>query len=260
MFYMIPYFQFISFNLGPVTFYAWGIFVVLGVLFGLWFLIRKKFFEPPFGSEKNWNLIIFLLISVIIGGRLGYVIFYNLPYFLNNPAGIFKIWEGGMSSYGGFLAVAAVLYLWFRKDKDRWLKLDLLSFASLISWTIARIGCFVIHDHPGKLSDFFLAVQFPGGARHDLALYEILILLPLLIFIFIKTGFKLVSAKRRGLVFVFVLVYYGLIRFFLDFLRATDLSGSDPRYFGLTPAQYLSILLFIFGLALLGKFILTRKR
>lgn len=247
---MIPYFEFISFNIGPLTIYIWGVFVVLGILIGLFLLAQNNFFSSLNGKDWGLNLILYLIIAAIVGGRLGYILFYNFSDFLERPLSIFKIWEGGMSSLGGFLATTLVLFFFLPVGKK--LKyLDILTIPFVIAWGVGRIGCFMIHDHVGKLSDFFLAVQFPGGARHDLALYEILILALFLIIYLLSTR----STKLRidgSLAGIFI-VYYSFVRFFLDFLRASDLPNADVRYFYLTPAQYGMVLFFILGIYLLTR-------
>lgn len=244
---MIPYFKFESFLIGPLTIYVWGLFVVLGILVGLWMLNRQGFFR----EEKNLNLIIYLMLAGIVGGRLGYVLFYDLSRFLENPVDVFKIWEGGMSSFGGFLVAAIVLLIVLPKGQK--LKyLDILTIPFVAIWTIGRIGCFMIHDHLGRLSNFFLAIQFPGGARHDMAFYEILAMVLLLV-ILLAAGRVKLKKIPDGLVAPIAIIYYSVARFFLDFLRATDLPNSDPRYFNLTPAQYGSILFFVIGLTILVK-------
>ncbi|MBU1613107.1 prolipoprotein diacylglyceryl transferase, partial [Patescibacteria group bacterium] len=122
--------------------------------------------------------------------------------------------------------------------------LDILSLGLWLGWGIGRIGCFFIHDHIGKLSNFFLAVDFsfvvPYGARHDLGLYDSLLGF-LLFIVFILLSKKLIRLWA-GLVAVWSFVCYAIVRFFLDFLRATDLDYIDARYAGLTPAQWGSII------------------
>lgn len=264
---MIPHFQFISFQIGPLTIYVWGFFVVLGILTGIFLLYRRGFFK----EDRNLNLILYLMFAAIIGGRLGYVLFYDLFYFLENPIDIFKIWQGGMSSFGGFLAATIVLLIILPKD-EKLKYLDILTIPFIWVWIIGRIGCFMIHDHLGRLSNFFLAVRFPDGARHDMALYEILAMVVLLVGC--RVSLRLTAARGKdqggkpdilkskklpiGLITSITIIYYTTTRFFLDFLRATDLPNSDPRYFGLTPAQYGSILFFILGIILVRK-ILTQK-
>ena len=115
-------------------------------------------------------------------------------------------------------------------------------------WGVARIGCFVAHDHPGLRTDFFMAVNFPveryGGPRHDLGFYDALLL-------FAITGLLYAlrhSGKLQNRLLHLFAILYACGRFFFDTLRATDLSYVDARYFGLTPAQYGCMLLIVYGL------------
>jgi len=105
-----------------------------------------------------------------------------------------------------------------------------------LGWGIGRVGCFLIHDHPGTLSHFMLAVKYPGGARFDLGLMESI--LGFLLFGIFALLFSRLTKIRSGLVVGWSVACYAVARFFLDFLRATDLPGSDVRYGGLTPAQW----------------------
>jgi len=164
------------------------------------------------------------------------------------------LWKGGMSSIGGFAGAAILgLYAIRRYKMDVWRYGDVAMYSTVPGWAIGRIGCFLIHDHPGKLSDFFLAVEMNMTphlttelieARHDLGLYDSLLS-------FAITGlFVWWNRKKRfdGFFLGWTCILYFLPRFFLDFLRATDVgTWSDTRYLQLTPAQYGSIMLVIVG-------------
>jgi phosphatidylglycerol:prolipoprotein diacylglycerol transferase len=124
---------------------------------------------------------------------------------------------------------------------------DSLAYGLAFGWLFGRLGCFTAHDHPGRFSHFFLAVQYPEGARHDLGLEEALWALGMSLL------FLLLSRRRQplGLYVSLLSIGYAPVRFGLDFLRVTDLPGSDPRYFGLTPAQYGTFFVLAAGLACL---------
>lgn len=111
-------------------------------------------------------------------------------------------------------------------------------------WAVARLGCFTVHDHPGVLSSFFLAVQYPGGARHDLGLYDAIVLAAITAIVFTLDR----RGALQGRLLAVVALAYGSCRFLLDFLRARDLAYSDARYLGLTPAQYAALALIAWGL------------
>jgi phosphatidylglycerol:prolipoprotein diacylglycerol transferase len=120
---------------------------------------------------------------------------------------------------------------------------DSFAIALPPGWAIARLGCFSVHDHPGTLTNFFLAVDFPGGARHDLGLYDALVLAAITVVVQLLRKRPEFQGRLLGV----VALLYGTCRFLLDFLRARDLGYVDARYLGLTPAQYAAIALVVWG-------------
>lgn len=203
------------------------------------------------------DLIIWAVLGGFAGARFFHVIFYDPVYYLEYPREILKFWHGGASSLGGFFGAGIAVYL-FSKIRHFTLK-ELLPYFDVgflsfwLSWAIGRLGCFFIHDHPGRLTNSFLAVNFPGGSRFDLGFLEVL--LSAGVFIVTALAFKYLIKKGWGYVAGKSLALYALARFFLDFLRATDLPFSDPRYAGLTPAQWgmISILAVLTFVLLKGK-------
>ena len=155
----------------------------------------------------------------------------------------------GLSSFGGFFGAVAAAW-WFRhKRKVSLLVLgDAVCFALPFAWMIARAGCFVVHDHPGAVSGFFLAVDDyhgRGEPRHDLGLYEVIwasIVAPL----FVWLGR---SPRPWGFFAALLPLVYAPVRFLLDFLRATPEHGGDVRHLGLTPGQYAAIVMLLLGIA-----------
>ena len=139
--------------------------------------------------------------------------------------------------------IAARIFFHVRKVSFRAYS-DPLALAVAPGWAVARLGCFVAHDHPGARTTFPLAVDFPAGPRHDLGLYDAL-------FLFALAGVLLLLRRRRllaGKLLPLLALLYAMGRFGLDFLRARDLKYVDARYFGLTPAQYACFLLVVYGL------------
>jgi phosphatidylglycerol---prolipoprotein diacylglyceryl transferase len=239
---MIPYFEWRVIELGPLTLQVWGLFVGLGFVLGAvmagWLMKRRG--QDP---KIVYDILPRLLVAGMVGGRLGHVLFYDLPYFLDHPLDAFAIWEGGSSMFGGLIACVLV-GLWYlrRRNVDIFAYADSLVFGLPFGIWLGRIGCFLIHDHPGTATDFFLGVKFPDGVtRHDLGLYESLAGLMLAVV------FLLMARQPRltGVYLALFSISYGLFRFVLDFYRTLD-----TRYFGLTPAQYLSIGLVLGGLVL----------
>ncbi|MCX6779235.1 MAG: prolipoprotein diacylglyceryl transferase [Candidatus Magasanikbacteria bacterium] len=247
---MIPYFGTTGWQIGFLKIQSWGLLVALGFLVGMilvWLLAKKQ----KLNQEKFLDLFVWIIIAALIGSRLFFVFFEDaITFYLSNPWEIFKIWQGGLSSFGGFLGAGLVVLWFWKKKKITWADLDILAWGFSFGWVIGRFGCLLIHDHLGILSTSFLAIRFVNGARLDMALMEIIMLAPLLA-LFAFKGFKLL--KTPGLLSFILLLWYGIGRFFLDFLRAQDIENPDVRYLGFTVAQWGCVVLLIFSLKLLKK-------
>jgi len=255
---MFPWFQYTVVYLGPIPIQVWGLFVALGMLLSVWIVWKraKRLGENP---EQIVDLAFWAIVGGLIGARLFHVVLYQPDFYFDNPVEIIKVWRGGLSSFGGLFG-AAVGFLWKARmglSGGFYRKLfkiaDILAFAAVYGWMVGRLGCAMIHDHPGIACNCFLAVRWSDGTpRLDMAILEILAMTPLAIW------FYLTRRKRKpdGWFLNVLFIYYGALRFILDFFRATDLPGADARYFGLTPAQYFAILLVVLG----GKFFFSSKR
>lgn len=243
---MIPWFKFTDFSIGPLTIQVWGFFVACGIGLSL-YLLYKRAKKLSLNAEFMLDQAFYTIIFGLLGARLFHVFIYEPAFYFESPIRILQIWHGGMSSYGGFFGALIGFLLYAKKKKlakKFWLKHgDAVAHVSVIGWIIARVGCFMIHDHMGKPCDCFLAIQTPDGPRLEMAFLEILALLPLLVWFFISRNKK----KPEGWYLSVLAMYYGVTRFTLDFFRATDIPEADVRYFGLTPAQYFSIVLVVLG-------------
>lgn len=252
---MIPYIEIETIKFGFITVHIWGLMVSLGFIAGIalgYFLAKKKGIK----TDHIFNLAFWILLCSIIGARLFHVLFYDFEYYRRNLIDVFKIWQGGLSVFGGFIGSVIAYIIYVRKHKlDFWKLGDIAVFALPAGLAIGRLGCFFIHDHPGIKSNFFLAVDYPGGPRHDLGLY--LVLVNFLIFLIFVLIAKLYKTRFDGFFVIVFCFIYGISRFFLDFLRAWDIIGADKRYFFLTPAQYASVIMVIIGIILF--FQLRRK-
>ncbi len=241
---MIPYKIYSEIDLGFIRMQTWGLMVALGIFAS--FLVSYRLAKKRgLQADKLIDLSIWVVIFALVFARLFHVFFYQWSYYSQNLIEIFKIWEGGLASFGGFLGGAIAAVIFFKKHQlTFWQYADLIVFGLPLGLFIGRIGCFLNHLHPGTKSNFFLAVNFPDGPRHDLGLY--LSLNGLILFL----TFLILERKRRfrGFYLVFFFLWYGMTRFTLDFLRAWDLENADVRYFYLTPAQYGSLILVILGI------------
>ena len=244
---MIPYFQYNAIMLGPIEIQVWGVFVSLGLIAGILLAhhLAKKF---VLSQAVILDMSIWAIVGALIMARFFHVIFYEPSYYIQYPLDIFKFWHGGASSLGGFIGAGLAVWI-FVKIRRFTLKeiipyLDIGVVSLWLGWFIGRLGCFFIHDHTGKLSNFFLAVNFASGSRHDLGLYDSLLALVLFISYFFL--FKKIIKIRWGLVAIMSALDYTIVRFLLDFLRENNtITGGDIRYFHLTPAQWGMIALFI---------------
>lgn len=200
------------------------------------------------GLERRhvWDVAGWILVAAFVGARAFHVALYDPAYYLAHP------WEAvdprapGFSMFGGFIGAALVFWWYVRRHA-----LDLVAYADALIWGVpwgcgvGRIGCFLIHDHPGTLTHAYLGVRYPDGqTRHDLGLYLSLIGFAL------GGVFLFLNRKKRAPGFwigVFMVVE-GAARFSLDFLRV-----ADARYLGLTPTQYLSVPLMVAGVVVLTR-------
>lgn len=246
---IIPWFVLPNLPIGPFTLQSFGLLSAAGILVGIQVAARAARRD---GLDPK-VVLDFSLIAVaggIIGGHLVHLVFYH-PEELGDPVRILKVWEG-LSSMGGLAGAIVVAAIWFRRRALRFGPFgDAYALGLAPGWGIARLGCFSVHDHPGVRSDFWLAVDFPGGPRHDLGLYEALLLFALaaLLFELRRRG------QLKGLLLPLLGVLYGAGRFLLDFLRARpgDLVYADGRQLGLTFAQWFALGLMAWGIARLAR-------
>lgn len=247
---LIPYFEIPIFEWGPVVLDSWTALVLAGFVIGLE-ITRARAIR--LGLEVK-DIVDGAVVTVAMGffiGHVVHVVAYN-PQQLTDDGimAILRVWAG-FSSTGGFIGAvigSVIFYKWIRR-RDYWIHADTIMFGFPFAWVLGRLGCFTAHDHIGRLSDFWFAVQFPGGSRHDLGLYEAIWTMGIAaLFYFwrnkpVKPGFFLALFSAT----------YAPIRFVMDFLRNDDMSGADVRWLGLTPAQYGMILLTVVGVVLLKK-------
>ncbi len=249
---MIPHIDFAEFRIFGVTFHTFGFLVALGVLLGHHMTARraKAMGLEPVGLVDRFAVTVFA--GGFFFGHFFDAIFYHPDTVARDPLELFKI-HHGLSSFGGIVgAVGAGLVFLRVKRLSPWVFADLCTYAFPFGWLLGRAGCAVVHDHMGRRSDSWMAVRFPDGPRFDLGLVEFA-LTPLLIAVVVVVSRR---TRRPGMISGALAVTYSVMRFPLDFLRATDIGpDSDPRYYGLTPAQYACV-----GLLALGAWLLYHAR
>tara|TARA_Y100001970_G_scaffold293401_1_gene439968 strand:- start:3608 stop:4408 length:801 start_codon:yes stop_codon:yes gene_type:complete len=220
--------------------------------------INKYNFQQIKKSDFD-DLIIYIVLGIIIGGRLGYVFFYNLEYYSQNLLEILKLWQGGMSFHGGLLGVIISIFLFSKKIKTNFLKFtDIVSCVAPIGIFLGRIANFINGELYGKISTLPWAVIFPNVdnvARHPSQIYEA-ILEGLILFILINYfALKKELIFRTGYISGLFLVFYSFLRILSEFFREPDLHlGFFFNYFSL--GVLLSLLTLFFGLIII---IYTKK-
>ncbi|WP_220721453.1 prolipoprotein diacylglyceryl transferase [Agarivorans litoreus] len=238
----------IAISIGPLDVRWYGLMYLFGFLFAMW-LGNRMADKPGSGWTRAEvsDLLFYGFVGVIIGGRIGYVLFYQFPQFLDDPLYLFKIWTGGMSFHGGLLGVIAAM-IWFARRTKRHFFTVADFIAPLIPFGLAtgRLGNFMNGELWGRATDMPWGMVFPTGglvARHPSQLYEFALEGVLLLVIL------LVYAKRKppmGAISGAFLLGYGSFRFIIEFFREPD-SHLGLLSLGMSMGQILSLPMIIFG-------------
>ncbi len=244
----------VAISLGPIKVHWYGLMYLIGIA-GAWYLLSKRVNKPgsPIKGEALEDLIFYAAMGVILGGRFGYVLFYNFNHFLADPVMLFKVWQGGMSFHGGLLGVIIAMWIFAKKHQCTLLALtDFITPVVPIGLFAGRIGNFINAELWGKPTDVYWAFVFPGGgplARHPSQLYEAAlegVVLFLILWVY--------SSKPRPAMAVSGLfaLFYGLFRFIVEFYRVPDAHLGYLALDWLTMGQILSIPLIVVGAVLLS--------
>lgn len=236
----------VHFSLKP-----FGMLVATGVYLGSYLAIRQA---RRLGLDERalMSFIVWVVGFGFVGGHVLDVLFYYPGRVLEDPLALVRLWDG-LSSFGGFTGALIGMLLWKRRYKRSVLRYaDVVCSAFPAAWVFGRTGCSVAHDHPGIRSEFWLAVQYPGGGRFDLGFLEMLLTIPLAV------AFLILRRRPRpwGFYASIMSITYAPVRFALDFLRAWEpgphgeLGAVDPRYGPFTPAQWACLALLGFGVFL----------
>ncbi len=218
-----------------------------------WIYIKKFILKETEYSKYIDDLISYVIIGVIIGGRLGYVILYNFEYYISNPLEILMIWTGGMSFHGGVLGVIISTYLFCKKNKlSTFYFLDLISLSAPIGIFLGRIANFINSELYGTRTDFFLAVIFEKVdtvSRHPSQLYEAFFE-GIILFILLNFIYKKYINYKPGVLSALFLIFYSIFRFIIEFTREPD-AHIGLVFMELSQGQVMSILFFVVGLIIL---------
>ena len=224
---------------------------IIGILLG-WILSKRFFISNVELKEKFDDFLTFVILGIIIGGRLGYVILYNPNYYLDNLIDIFKIWEGGMSFHGGLIGVVLASFYFAKKNNQNFfIYLDVISIVAPIGIFFGRIANFINSELYGAETNLPWAVQFikiDNLYRHPTQLYEAIFegLILFLILIYLRNKGLM---KITGLMSGIFLICYSIFRFMIEFLRVPD-EQIGYLLFNLTMGQIISCIFFLIGIYL----------
>lgn len=241
----------VAFSLGPLQVHWYGLAYLAAFLIGWWAAIRLGKQHPRGFVQKDFDdLLPWMLGGVILGGRMGYILFYNWERFSQHPIEIFYIWEGGMSFHGGLIGSILAIYLYARRHKLNFLMLtDVMALVTPIGLFLGRIANFVNGELYGRVTDVTWGVVFKSGGpypRHPSQLYEAALEGIVLFAVLHLMNRREAVRAHAGHISGFFLILYGLSRIIVEFFREPDVQiGYLMTYF--TQGQLLSLPLLLLG-------------
>lgn len=243
----------IAFHIGSWPVYWYGMMYLVGFSLGWGFLaLRLSFSRRGFTQNELSDIIFYTALGAIIGGRLGYMLFYDWRVLFSDPLLIFKTWKGGMSFHGGLLGVMAALMIYSRKINKPFLAVtDFMSPAVPLGLGAGRIGNFINGELWGRVTNVEWAMVFPHGGpypRHPSQLYEFTLEGVVLFIILWLYSWK---PKPMGAVSGVFALFYGIFRFAVEFFREPDPQIGYLAFNWLTEGQLLSLPLILVGIALI---------
>jgi phosphatidylglycerol:prolipoprotein diacylglycerol transferase len=221
---VMPHIDPVFLRIGPLEFRWYGLMYIIGFIAAYFIIIagvkRKKI---GFSRDDVADFVFTVAIGVILGGRIGYILFYNLSYYIGHPLKVFAVWEGGMSFHGAFTcAILAGLYFVRKKGVPFFQMADIVTPAIPIGLGLGRIGNFINGELYGRVTSVPWGMVFPNGGnlpRHPSQLYEAILEGPVM---FLIVWFLGRTERPAGVIFWSFIALYGLFRFFVEFFREPD--------------------------------------
>ncbi len=240
----------VAFNILSLEIRWYSLSYIFGIIFG-WLYCKKKLIKNDIIQKLFDDYIIYVIVGIIIGGRLGYVTIYNLNYYFFNPLEIFMIWQGGMSFHGAVIGVILSTYFFSIKNKiSTYYFLDLVALSAPIGIFFGRIANFINSELYGRETEVFWSVKFSlidNLNRHPSQIYEAvfegLILFIILNFLVSRDG------KKDGYISSLFLIFYSIFRFLIEFTREPD-AHIGLAMFNLSIGQLISIVVLFIGMVL----------
>jgi phosphatidylglycerol---prolipoprotein diacylglyceryl transferase len=248
---IMPHLDPVFFRLGPLEFRWYGLMYVISFI-AAYFVVLQGIKRKKLGWSKDdvADLIFIVAMGIILGGRTGYILFYNLPYYLNYPLKVFAVWEGGMSFHGGLAgSILAGVYFARKKNVPFFQLADIVAPAVPIGLGLGRLGNFINGELYGRVTDLPWGMVFPAGGnlpRHPSQLYEAFLEGLVMFCILWFLGRK---EKPAGVIFWSLIGLYGLFRFTVEFFREPD--QQVGFLFGLVSmGQLLSLPMLLLGMGM----------
>ncbi len=245
----------VIFSIGPFAVRWYALAYIAGLMLGWRYCVHLCRRSPRFMDPSSLDdLLVYATLGVVLGGRLGYVLFYNLPYYLDNPSQILMVWQGGMAFHGGMLGTLVGLFLFARRRGINPLAVgDIVAAAAPIGLFFGRIANFINGELFGRATDVPWSMVFPNGGpvpRHPSQLYEAalegLLLFIVIVLLIARTDIRRYPGAIGGLFFA----GYGIARFIVEFFREPD-AQLGFLFAGATMGQLLSLPMILVGIAVM---------
>lgn len=249
-----PQFDPVIFSVGPISLRWYGMMYLIGFFFARWLAVRRaKRPDSGWTVEQVDQLLFNGFLGIFLGGRIGYVFFYQLPLFLQDPLYLFRVWEGGMSFHGGLIGAILSMIITAKLQKRHfWATSDFVAPLIPFGLGVGRLGNFINDELWGRVTDVSWAVLFPSGGylpRHPSQLYEAF-LEGVVLFCILNWFIR--KPRPLGAVSGLFLLFYGIFRFVVEFFREPD--AQLGLFFGheISMGQILSTPMILLGLLILS--------
>jgi phosphatidylglycerol:prolipoprotein diacylglycerol transferase len=241
----------VALSLGPIQIHWYGVTYLVGLSLAWWLLRKRALSSERWTADQITDLIFYGAIGIVLGGRIGYMLFYGWANLVENPLDLFKVWQGGMSFHGGMIGVILAEYLYTRKHRFSFIEIvDFIAPAAPLGLGMGRLGNFINAELPGRVTDVPWALIYPGDSvgRHPSSLYQFalegLVLFLILYFFSIRT-------RPHMAVSGLFLLLYGGFRCFSELFREPDAHLQFVAFGWLTMGQALSSPMVILGMIFL---------